>query len=79
MSWVPGPSVCTERVGEQNSFASCMLVRHGAAIYFSSEVLEDSCTVDGCCGSHTTMAGCAGLQVPVDTSHWKLTRQSQEK
>ncbi len=40
--------------------------------YFSCEILEDGCAVDGCCRSHTTMACSAGLQVPVDTAHWKL-------
>lgn len=40
--------------------------------YFSSEVLKDSSTVHSCCGSYTTMAGCASLQVPVDTTHWEL-------
>lgn len=43
--------------------------------YFSSEVLKDSSTVHGCCGSYTTVAGCAGLQVPVDTTHWELAER----
>lgn len=40
--------------------------------YFSSEVLKDCSTVHSCCGSYTTVAGCASLQVPVDTTHWEL-------
>lgn len=40
--------------------------------YFSSEVLKDGSTVNSCCGSYTTMAGCASLQVPVDTTHREL-------
>lgn len=42
-------------------------------IYFSSEVLKDSSTIHSCCGSYATVAGCASLQVPVDTSHRELT------
>ena len=76
---LPDHSACAEQVGAQgNGIGSGMLAKTGAIAYFSSEVLEDSRTVHSCCGSYTTMAGCAGLQVPVDTSHWKLTRQSQE-
>lgn len=40
--------------------------------YFRSEVLKDSSTVNSCCGSYTTVAGCASLQVPVDTTHGEL-------
>lgn len=40
--------------------------------YFSSEVLKNGSTVNSCCGSYTTMAGCASLQVPVDTTHREL-------
>ena len=41
--------------------------------YFSSEVLKDGSTVHSCCGANATMAGCAGLQVSVDTTHWELS------
>lgn len=44
----------------------------GGSAYFSSEVLKDSSTIHSCCGSYTTVAGCASLQVPVDTTHWEL-------
>lgn len=47
--------------------------RRESGIYFGGEILEDGSTVHGCCGSYAPMAGCAGLQVPVDTSHWELT------
>ena len=43
-----------------------------AATYFSGEVLKDGCTINSCCCSYTAMTCCAGLQVPVDTTHWEL-------
>ena len=47
-------------------------MRGAAKAYFSGEVLEDSGAVHSCCGSYTTVAGCASFQVPVDTTHWEL-------
>lgn len=43
-----------------------------AESYFSCEIFKDGCAVHGCCCSHTTVACSAGLQVPVDTTHWEL-------
>lgn len=47
--------------------------------YLSGEVLEDSSTVHSCCGSYTAMAGCASLQVPVDTTHGELGGDGKKK
>ncbi len=54
-----------------NGTVNCKHAQHGKA-YFSSEVLKYSSTVHSCCGSYTTVAGCASLQVPVDTTHGEL-------
>lgn len=43
------------------------------ASYFSSEILEDGSTVHSCCSAYTTVAGCASLQMPMDTPHRELT------
>lgn len=46
--------------------------------YFSGEVLKDCSTVHSCRGSYATVAGRAGLQVSVDTTHWELPREYKE-
>lgn len=40
--------------------------------YLSSQVLQDSGRVDGSSGSDTSVACCAVLQVPMDTSDGEL-------
>lgn len=53
--------------------------KHRNASYFSGEVLEDGSTVHSCCSAYTTVAGCASLQVPMDTPHGELTENKGNK
>ena len=46
--------------------------------YLSCEVLKDGCTVDGGGGAHPAVACRSGLQMPVDTTDWKLDKEGKK-
>jgi hypothetical protein len=49
-----------------------VIQRTRISAYLSRQVFENSCRVDSGCGSDTSMACCAILQVTMDTSNWEL-------